>query len=55
MGIFLGIDIGTVSVKIAALKDEHTSNLQWDSIRKANLFDQLPDDKFINKKWNSKN
>ncbi len=53
MGIFLGIDIGTVSVKIAALKDEHTSNIHWNSIRKANLFNQFPNDKFITKKLSS--
>ncbi len=50
MGIFLGIDIGTVSIKIAALKDEQTSDKYWNTIKRKNLFDQLPDDQFINKK-----
>lgn len=50
MGIFLGIDVGTVSIKIAMLKDEQTSDKDWDTIVRKNLFDQLPDDPFINKK-----
>jgi predicted CoA-substrate-specific enzyme activase len=50
MGVFLGIDIGTVSIEIAVLKDEQTSDKYWNTILRTNLFDQLPDDQFINKK-----
>jgi len=54
MGVFLGIDIGSVSVKIAVLKDEHTTDSYWDSINKHDLFDWHPAaDKYLNRKLDS--
>ena len=51
MGIFLGIDVGAVSVKIAALKDERTSDSYWDSVKRNVLFNPPLSDHLINKEF----
>ncbi len=53
MGIYLGIDVGTVSVKIAALKDEHTNSSVWNSIKSNLVFDQTVTDSQINNQANN--
>ena len=48
MGMLLGIDVGTVSVKLAIVKDNNTSLSYWNSLKVNKIFEQIPVDEHIN-------